>query len=281
MPTKPAELLDRGLPPAPVRIGCVKYLNTLPLVEGLGANAGLRLRGAAPAELGGMLGRGEIDVGLVSLVDYASSAVPLALMSCGGIGCDGATLTVRVFSRVPAGQIRELHADIESHTSVVLAQVVLARAFGNRVKVVGFDACAHGGEWPEAVLLIGDKVVSDAPPGEVYGYELDLGEQWKALTGLPFVYAAWMCRGEDAGAEWVREVGRLLERQRLRNTMRTGWLIDKAVQEHRWPRELAVRYVTEYLRYEIGAGQREGIARFFAEGVALGLLPGREMVWVE
>ena len=45
-----------------------------------------------------------------------------------------------------------------------------------------------GGEGkPQAMLLIGDKVVTASPPATDYPHQLDLGEAWKTLTGLPFV----------------------------------------------------------------------------------------------
>ena len=50
----------------------------------------------------------------------------------------------------------------------------------------------------QSVLLIGDKVVTDAPPEERYPYQMDLGAAWKELTGLPFVYAVWSVPDSDA-----------------------------------------------------------------------------------
>jgi hypothetical protein len=54
----------------------------------------------------------------------------LVMLPVGMIGCDGATLTVRVFSRVPMEKVREVHADTDSHTSVVLCRVVLEKLLG-------------------------------------------------------------------------------------------------------------------------------------------------------
>ncbi|HZW07846.1 MAG TPA: MqnA/MqnD/SBP family protein, partial [Phycisphaerales bacterium] len=89
-----------------VRIGCVKYLNTLPLIEGLEKDREIELVSAVPAKLGAMLSAGEVDVALASVVDFATSAVPLAMLAVGGIGCDGPTLTVRLFSQVPLESVR-------------------------------------------------------------------------------------------------------------------------------------------------------------------------------
>jgi len=275
----------------PARLGYVKYLNTLPLVEGLEKQPELELVAAVPAKLGAMLTDGEVDVALASVVDFATSAVPLALLPAGGIGCDGPTLTVRLFSQAPLDQVTALHADTDSHTSVMLARVLLKRCFGRETRIVDFDARerveigspagADAAEWPQTLLLIGDKVVTDSPPAVRYPHQLDLGEQWKAWTGLPFVYAVWMCRAAEADALKVRTTAALLDRQRRRNLLRTQWLIDRAVDRRRWPRDLATRYVTDYLRYDIGPRQREAVARFLEECAATGLLPKVQPRWVE
>lgn len=272
-----------------VRLGYVKYLNTLPLVEGLERDREIELIAAVPAKLGAMLAVGELDVALASVVDFATSPVPLTMLPAGGIGCDGPTLTVRLFSQVPLEQVDTLHGDTDSHTSVLLARVLLKRCFGRDVKVVDFDARervsvgagAEPGEWPQTLLLIGDKVVTDSPPAVRYPYQLDLGEQWKAWTGLPFLYAVWMCRAADADMLKIRTTAALLDRQRRRNLLRTQWLIDRAVDDRRWPRDLATRYVTDYLRYEVGPRQREAVVRFLHECAALGLLPAVEPRWAE
>jgi len=275
----------------PMRVGFVKYLNTLPLVQGLEASRELELIPAVPSRLGEMLAGGEVDVALCSLVDYATSAVPLTLIDAGGIGCDGPTLTVRVFSDVAASEIRTLHADTDSHTSVVLARLLLRLSHGVDVGIVNYhareqvstapgQAADASGQWPGSVLLIGDKVVTGAPPSGRYAHEFDLGEWWKAQTGLPFVYAVWMCRSADAGRAEIGTLAGLLERQRLRNTARTAWLVERAVDERHWPRALAHRYVTEYLRYELGPRQREAIAFFLAQAGSAGLIPLRAPRWL-
>ena len=85
----------------PIRVGCVSYLNTVPLIEGLERCEGVELVRAVPSRLGAMLEAGEVDVALASLIDAARSRIPLAALPVGMIGCDGPTMTVRLFSNVP------------------------------------------------------------------------------------------------------------------------------------------------------------------------------------
>ncbi len=278
-----------------VRIGYVKYLNTLPLVHGLESWREVELHAAAPAKLVGMLtgdpadggsgGVPSIDIGLVSLIDAARAARELSLIPVGMIGCDGPTLTVRLFSGVPLERVTTVHADTDSHTSVALCRVLLANRFGVTPRIIDFDARERtlvgarspapddpAGEWPETLLMIGDKVVTDSPPAVRYPHQLDLGDAWKAWTGLPFVYATWMCRSEDWGKPEIVAAADLLDRQRLRNTLRLDWAVDRFAAEKGWPADLARMYLGSYLRYEVGPREREAVARFFSECAAIGAI---------
>ncbi len=282
----------------PIRVGIVRFLNTTPLVDGLEKLPQLALTPVVPSRLAGMLHGGEVDLALVSVIDAARSTTDgtgrLSMLSCGMIGCDGPTLTVRVFSAVPLDQATTLAADTDSHTSIALAQVILKRAYGRSVKVVPFDArerVSRGGdspeqrEWPETLLMIGDKVVTDSPPAVRYPYQLDLGEEWKKLTGLPFVYAIWMCRSGDVENTAQRErlgvATALLDRQLRHNLTRMDRIILEKASEFRWPPDLARKYLGELLRYRVGEREREAVRRFFAECVSADLITSAEARFVD
>lgn len=276
------------------RIGCVNYLNTWPLVEGLASLAGVELVRRVPSKLVELLERDEADVSLVSLIDAQKSGEPLAVVPVGMIGCDGPTLTVRIYSQVPLERVTRLHADTDSHTSVALARVVMRDRFGVDVDVVDYDArermplaaaadasgepAGAGSEWPEAMLLIGDKVVTDSPPAVRYPHQLDLGEAWRELTGLPFVYAVWMCRRDRVGDPAVRRAAMVLERQRLHNRTRIDQIVTDRSPEHRWPADLARRYVGECLRFDFDDRARESAGVFLRKCESLGLIGASELV---
>ncbi len=268
-----------------VRIGCVRYLNTAPLVEGLDSLREATVIPAVPSRLVGLLTSGEADVALVSLVDAVRSPVPLTLLPVGMIGCDGPTLTVRLYSAVPPERVTRVYADTDSHTSTVLAGLVLRRLHGAAPEIVPFDArerVAPGrgdAEWPHTMLMIGDKVVTDSPPAVRYPHQLDLGECWKRLTGLPFVYAVWACKTEDEMSERVATASALLDRQLRHNLGRLGWIIARRAPEHRWPIDLAERYIAGLLRYQVGPTEQAAAQRFIDEASALGLCPEGRLRW--
>src|SRR5687768_3915648 len=170
-----------------LRIGSVSYLNAKPLIYGLEHAPDLELALDVPSRLLEGLERNRYDVALLPVIDYQRMA-GLVLVPGGGIGCDGPTLTVRIFSHVPVERITRLACDTDSHTSVALARIVLAERYGIRPDFV--DATFTGSApdsgrlsdgVADAQLLIGDKVVCEEPKG--FEYQVDLGGAWKEMTG--------------------------------------------------------------------------------------------------
>ena len=251
----------------PTRIGTVEYLNTVPLIAGMSGVAGVELVPAVPSRIGAMVASGEVDLGLVSLVDIVRADPAMVIIPAGMIGCDGPTMTVRIFSRVPLDQISTLHADTDSHTSVALARVLLDRLHGIKPEIRSFHARENpldgsAGDIPESVLLIGDKVVTASAQAVRYPYSLDLGEAWHATTGLPFVYAAWACLASRADEPAIRHAAELLDRTRRRNAMRPDQIVNDAAANHRWPVGLAKEYVGALLRYDLGEREESAIGAF-------------------
>ena len=266
----------------PIRIAAVSYLNTAPLIEGLDACADLEVETLVPSRIVDRLtrtGPDRADIGLVSVIDAARTGDDLALLSCGMIGCEGETLTVRLSSSVEPSEITRLHADSDSHTSTVLAQVILSERYGVRPEVVAFDARQNTSEWPETVLLIGDKVVSNETLATRAPIQIDLGSAWHELTGLPFVYALWMCRRSEMDDPRIQGAAALLDRQRRRNLARLDSIVTARGEAKGWPDALARRYVGELLRYDVGERERKAVATFLTKAAALGLAPNADPVW--
>lgn len=265
-----------NLTDAPFEIGCVSYLNSKPLIEPLVHNSRVNVHFAVPAALLELIETRQVQAALLPIVDYQKSREPLLLVPAGAIGSDGPTYTVRIFSPVPPTEIHTLYADIESHTSVILAQVILRERFNVRPRALPFPAgtATPSVKAGEAYLYIGDKVVNAAPPQEQFPHQLDLGEQWKMLTGLPFVFAMWMMRADGASAE----LAELLAAAQRTGANLTDALVERYAATTRWPKDLARQYFTHYLKYEVSPASRQGVARFFALAARHDLLPAQRPI---
>jgi len=238
------------------RLGVVSFLNARPLIHGLDRASDLELVLDVPSRLGVLIDAGTVDVGLIPIVDLVGAGRSWQIVSDACIGCDGETLTVRVFSRVPPGDIRRLHVDGDSHTSVILASVIWRELYDVELEIVAFGGQETVAEC-EAVLLIGDKVVHNALVD--HDTQTDLGSAWKTLTGLPFVFAVWAGPND-------RDFVSLAPR--LSAARDEGVLAAKMIAADfgpglSWPVALAERYLTKRLKFDLGPRQRDAMQRFF------------------
>jgi chorismate dehydratase len=260
-----------------VRLGVVSFVNTLPLIDGLDACRDLAVRPSVPSLLLDRLLDGTADLALCSSIDYQRSPVPMVILPVGRLGCDGPTLTVRLYSRQPIPEIDVVHCDTDSHTSVALLRIILREQFGIDPELVPYHAREKVADarplaWPDAMLLIGDKVVTDSPPAVRYPHQLDLGAAWHELTGLPFTFAAWMARA-DVDPARLDLAAAVLDRQRRRNRPLLDGLIHDRVVPRGWPADLAREYLGERLRYHWDPAAEAGLERYWALAGTHGLIP--------
>lgn len=246
----------------PLRVGAVSYFNTRLLTYGLDEDPRFDVSCAVPSRLPGMLETGLVDVALVPTIDTATAERRWNIVSDACIGCDGATLTVRVFSRVDPSDITVLHVDSESHSSLVMASIIWREKFGRQLTMVPFkvmnDRSGAALSDCQAVLLIGDKVITPPAGLEAYSTQVDLGATWKSLTGLPFVFAVWATPDEHFPPEMAQALGAARDAG-------VAHAAEIAAQEgpgHGWPIDLARRYLTEYLTFTLTDRHREGMRRF-------------------
>jgi chorismate dehydratase len=151
---------------------------------------------------------GDIDVSVVSAVEYARDAHQFLLLPELGITSDGPVRSVMLFSKRDARDLggRRVVVSKSSMTSVHLLELLFEHVWKCRPEFVPGDAemgdiARFDDEPHDARLVIGDaalKLFDAASRGGVwaerYPYREDLGAAWKAWTGLPFVFAVWVAQ---------------------------------------------------------------------------------------
>jgi chorismate dehydratase len=247
---------DEGTVNRAYRLGVVSFLNAKPLIAGLEQQRDIELVFGVPSLLPAMLADGRVDVALIPVIDLIRPGRKWQIVSDACIGCDGETLTVRVFSRVPPERITRLYVDGDSHTSVILATVIWKELYGQTLDLLPFTGRETIAEC-EAVLLIGDKVVNNS----LIDYEIqtDLGRAWKSLTSLPFVFAVWAGPRDHDFADLARR----LEAARDLGVASAPMIAADLGPGMGWPVALAERYLTARLAFHLGPRQHSGIKKFF------------------
>ncbi len=179
------------------RLGAVCYLNARPLVYGLDRDPRFAVRNDVPSLCADLLLAGEIDLGLIPAFEYARVGDYLAVPDI-AIASDGAVDSVALFTTRPIEDVRSIALDTSSRTSANLVRLLCAARFGIapafRPAAPDLKAMLHDAD---AALLIGDPALFTDP--DTLGVQkIDLGVEWKAMTGLPFVWAFWTGRPGSA-----------------------------------------------------------------------------------
>ena len=175
-----------------IKVGAVSYLNTKPLIYGFEQGmmkAEIDLLIDYPANVAEMLCNNQIDIGLIPVI-----AIPLLpehyIISDYCIACDGEVASVCLFSDVPIHEIKTVLLDYQSKTSVALLKILLREYWKiNPELIVGNAGYETEIKSTTAGLVIGDRAFKQR---SVSAYIYDLGLGWKEMTGLPFVFAAWV-----------------------------------------------------------------------------------------
>lgn len=263
-----------------MRLGRIPYVNCLPVYgaidRGLESVPAELVTGTA-AELNDLLAAGELQVSVVSAVEYARNAAAYHLLPDLAISCDGPVHSVQLFSRRPVRELDDAAVLLtsSSRTSVLLLELLCRHRWGIRPRFA--TARAEAIDLPalerlphDAVLVIGDAALHLAAAGR-YPHTVDLGEAWHEWTGLPFVFAVWAAR-RDADHRAADQVHRALLRSRAWGL---AHLEDLAVTAAATT-GIALATCREYLAgldYALSYRHLAGLTDFFRRLAAEGLVP--------
>ncbi len=236
-----------------IRVGIVNYLNTAPLIYGLENGIikdEIELIPDYPSNLARDLKNGHIDLGLVP-VAIIPDLDEWYLNGRYCIGCDGPVASVCLFSEVPIEEVRTVLLDYQSRTSVQLAGILIKEYWKLSPQMVaageGYRSQIKG---TTAGLVIGDRSFEQR---QVSPYIYDLGEAWKAHTGLPFVFAAWVSN-KPMTADFIEQFDKanLVGLQQL----------DKVIALHPYPLFDLHEYYTRFISYSFTLEKKKGLERF-------------------
>ena len=239
-----------------LRIGCVKYLNARPLVRGWPGNVEFD----HPSALCQRLAKGQLDVALVSSFEFLRNPI-YQIVDEVSISSDGPVYSVVVAHHGEFSDIEEIELDQASETAVNLLRCLLAE-LGLTPRLTG--GTSEGAGSSRARLIIGDQAISFRHNNAGEFQFWDLGEQWKNLTGLPFVYALWLIRPEVPDAKSIAQRLRGLRDENLADIqiIVSGAVADAAHKKQEITQEFLDRYYNEHLRFGLGTREKQGLQTF-------------------
>ena len=241
----------------PVRLGAVDYLNARPLVYGLELKTDLfSLRFDVPSKCAALLHEGSIDVGMIPSIEYVRGR-DYRIVPGLGIISDGPVASVALFTTRPVDAIRTIAADTSSRTSNALLSILCVERFGIDPDFQPMppdpESMLHR---CDAALLIGDPALF-LDYQRLGATKIDLGEEWKALTALPFVWAFWAGRREALSGEALNA----LIAARDRGVAASDDVAAAYCGSDR--AELGRAYLRENIQYALGSREQAGLMKYY------------------
>jgi chorismate dehydratase len=171
-----------------------------------------------------------------------------------GDTCIGAVEPVRsvlLVSDVPVEQIEKVYLDYQSRSSVRLTQELVSAHWKIAPEFIAADtqyiASIQG---TKAGVIIGDRALQQLPN---FPYVYDLSAAWKAFTGLPFVFAAWVSN-QSLPASFVEAFDEA-------NAMGLQHL-EEIVAANPFPEYDLLQYYQKNIHYELDENKRKGLDLF-------------------
>ena len=238
-----------------IRVGAVSYLNTKPLVYGF-ENGKMKdeieLFFDYPAKIAAMLLNDEIDIGLipVAVIPHLNEHY---IISDYCIGASRAVASVCLFSEVPLKEIKEILVDYQSRTSAALLKILLKQHWKISPALIDTNNDYQQNiKGTTAGLVIGDRALEQRSDST---YIYDLAEAWVAMTGLPFVFAAWVANKKLPAAI----------AQAFNRATGEGFLhIKEIVASINFPHYNLLLYYTKNIDYNLDERKRKAIQFFLS-----------------
>ena len=262
-----------------IRLGKIGYLNVLPIYHPLESgliNNNFEIQSGPPAALNRLMDNEKLDISAASSIEYARHPDKYFLIPNIAIGSRGPVQSVLLLSRYPVEELqgKTILVSSQTHTSAALLSVLQKEFWKVETDYTTGNATAalENGERPDAILAIGDEALNLRYHPE-YTHRIDLGEAWRDVTGLPFIFGVWLVQRKS----WIRKENEL------------GKAVDKLIEGKNWGIENINQMCTmaaknscmtdeemqsyfNGLVYDLGSQELEGMSVFYAHLYKNGLI---------
>lgn len=253
-----------------IRVSFIEYLNSVPLGWGFlnGPHKDIfDLTFDKPSQCAGHLSKGEVDVGLIPVVEYQRIPDLLVLPDI-SISSKHKVKSVLFVSKKPLERIKRIAVDSSSRTSVALLQILVQKFYN--ISSVSYHAEPPNPtkmlELYDAALIIGNAALSvPSGPYDVY----DLAYEWNRFTGLPFVFAFWAVRPKID----LKEQFEVFYQSREQGLKEVGRISDIYAEKLGVPSSDIRDYILNNLDYSLDQSNLRGLRTFFEIAVEMRIIP--------
>jgi chorismate dehydratase len=266
--------------PEQLKLGKIGFLNVLPIyypLESGQVSHSFQIVSGSPAHLNGLMARGDLDVSVVSSIEYARHPERYFVLPDLSISCCGEVKSVLLLSRAPIRDLsgEEILLSAQSHTSIALLKILCSLYLSIEVnyKTGNCTDALASGEQPAAFLAIGDEALR-LRHHPAYPYRWDLGEAWHAWTGFPFVFALWVIQRRSV-EKWNGSLGNAVEAilaAKQWGADNPGLICEQALKAGLL-NSAELREYYQRLHFDLDRRQQSGLELFFEYLYRIGEIP--------
>ncbi len=271
--------------PRKLRIAAISFLNTAPLMWDF-AHAPraaelarcYEVHFTLPNLCAEQLATGAADVGLVPVAACATNP-QLRILPGAAIASLGHVRSILLVVRAGMAleDVQSVALDSTSRTSAALVRVLFAKFIGTNPHYTQHAPTLEAMlATADAALLIGDPALLARQAGACERFHCyDLAEEWRARTGLPFVFAVWALRegGLDSTGLTAAQVAEDFVRSRDAGLQNLDALVDEWAQRIDLPAHIIREYWTRNIHYTLDAECQDGLRLFYRYAAECGALP--------
>ncbi|NDV17922.1 hypothetical protein GO013_00625 [Pseudodesulfovibrio sp. JC047] len=262
-----------------IQLGKIGYLNVLPIYHPLETQEipnSFHIQSGPPSALNRLMDAEKLDISAASSIEYARHPEKYYLVPDLAIGSRGPVQSVLLLSRHPvkALQGKTILVSSQTHTSAALLAVLQKELWNISTESVTGNATVvlEKGERPDAILAIGDEALNLRYHPD-YPHRIDLGEAWRELTGLPFIFGVWIVQRkswEKSAPILAKAVTMLLEAKQW-GIENIEQMCQLAANESCLSTE-EMRSYFDGLVYDLGEEERKGLTLFYKHLKNTGLI---------
>ncbi len=238
-----------------IKIAAVSYLNTKPFIDGLSSSAlsdQIDLTLEIPSKCAERLISGEVDLSLIPVAELLKIK-SANIISDYCIGANGPVHSVAIYAQRPIHELKRIFLDYQSRTSVALTKVLLKKHWQLTPELIqatpGYENQIGG---DTGGLIIGDRAFE---ANQRFDYIYDLGDHWKQLTDMPFVFAAWVAN-KPLPFSFV---------QAFNIALKTGLENIKETIDHYQPKYKSIsvkEYFSNHISFHLDAQKKQALQQF-------------------
>lgn len=255
-----------------MRVAASTYLNSAPLTfsftNGFFQERYLFLGDTAPSRCAAMLSRGECDIALIPVIEY--QRIPgLRVIPEIAVASKDRVRSVLIASRRPLEAVRDLAMDASSRTSQTLVRILFLERYGRLPRIVerAPDLGRDGEnllEGVDAALIIGDPAMRLAASADQLGLEIyDLAVEWRAMTGLPFVFAVWAMRESLNGDGDVDEIIRDFQAAKDKGIEHLQSIAEEYSRSLHLSQPDLLSYLSDNVNYDLDRQNLQGLELYY------------------